>query len=156
MGEGRPDPESVGERLRILALYSLPPAGSPLNLRRERQMLRRRIQQLVGAGRAAIDLHIPQYGVTPDRLRDVIEEGEGCDVIHFSGHGLPGALVLERPDAVAIRFRDRSGAAAAPGRRPATPIDDRHGAAESSGTLSENEICPFTTAGRFISGRSAG
>jgi CHAT domain len=84
--------------LRIFALFSLPPAQSPLNLRRERQMLRRRVQQLVGASGLAVELHVLQYGVTRNRLRNVLEQGEGWDVIHFSGHGLPGALVLERPD----------------------------------------------------------
>jgi CHAT domain-containing protein len=39
-----------------------------------------------------------QYGVTRDTLREALEDGEGWDVIHFSGHGLPGALVLETPD----------------------------------------------------------
>jgi hypothetical protein len=98
MGEEPPAPEPVGERLRILALFSVPPTGSPLNLRRERQMLRRRVQRLVGASGLAVDLHVLQYGVTRDRLRDVLEQGEGWDVIHFSGHGMPGALVLEQPD----------------------------------------------------------
>jgi hypothetical protein len=97
-GEEPATPEPVGDRLRILALFSLPRAGSPLNLRRERQMLRRRVRDLVGANGLAIDLHILQYGVTRDRLRDVLEQGGGWDVIHFSGHGLPGALLLERPD----------------------------------------------------------
>jgi len=45
-----------------------------------------------------------QYGVTRDRLRDVLEEAEGWDVIHISGHGSPGELLLEtaagRPDRV--------------------------------------------------------
>ena len=39
-----------------------------------------------------------QYGVTRERLAGVLEEAEGWDVIHFSGHGLPGALVLEQRD----------------------------------------------------------
>jgi hypothetical protein len=98
IGAEPPLPDPVGERLRILALFSLPPAGSPLNLRRERQMLRRRVQRLVGASGLAVELHVLQYGVTRDRLRDVLEQGEGWDVIHFSGHGMPGALVLEGPD----------------------------------------------------------
>ncbi|HXW24974.1 MAG TPA: CHAT domain-containing protein [Xanthobacteraceae bacterium] len=88
----------VGERLRILALFSLPPTGSPLNLRRERQMLRKLVRRLVGNSRLAVDLRVLQYGVTRDNLREALEDGEGWDVIHFSGHGLPGALVLERPD----------------------------------------------------------
>jgi hypothetical protein len=47
----------------------------------------------VGARGLAVELHVLQYGVTRDRLRDLLEQGEGWDVIHFSGHGLPGALV---------------------------------------------------------------
>jgi hypothetical protein len=90
--------DPVRERLRILALFSLPPVGSPLNLRRERQMLRRRVRDLVGARGLAVELHVLQYGVTRERLRDTLEQGEGWDVIHFSGHGMPGALVLELPD----------------------------------------------------------
>ena len=50
----------------------------------------------------AVDLHVLQYGVTRERLRDVLEQGEGWDVIHFSGHGMPGALVLERDAADAF------------------------------------------------------
>jgi len=95
----KPDPaEPVGERLRILALFSLPPAGSPLNLRRERQMLRALVRQLVGAAGLGVELHVLQYGVTRESLQEVLEQGEGWDVIHFSGHGQPGALLLERPD----------------------------------------------------------
>ena len=45
-------------------------------------------------GRAA-DVRVLQYGVTRDRLRDVLEEDEGWDVIHISGHGAPGELLLE-------------------------------------------------------------
>jgi hypothetical protein len=97
-GDGPPDADPIGERLRILALFSLPPTGSPLNLRRERQMLRRRVRDLSGARGLAVDLHVLQYGVTRERLRDVLEQGEGWDVIHFSGHGTRGALVLEQPD----------------------------------------------------------
>ena len=97
-GEEPLDADPVGKRLRILALFSLPPAGSPLNLRRERQMLRQRVQELVGDRGLAVDLHVLQYGVTRDRLQNVLQQGEGWDVIHFSGHGLPGALVLEQPD----------------------------------------------------------
>ena len=39
-----------------------------------------------------------QYGVTRERLREVLEEAEGWDVIHVSGHGVPGELVLETAD----------------------------------------------------------
>ncbi len=95
----RPLPANpVGDRLRILALFSLPPTGSPLNLRRERQMLRSLVRRLTGACGSAIELRVLQYGVTRSSLRDALEQGESWDVIHFSGHGQPGSLVLEKPD----------------------------------------------------------
>jgi len=82
----------VGERLRVLGLFSLPEGGQPLSLRRERQALVGLLTRI--AGRAA-DVRVLQYGVTRDRLRDVLEEDEGWDVIHISGHGAPGELLLE-------------------------------------------------------------
>ncbi len=85
----------IGDRLRLLAVFSLPPAGSPLNLRRERQMLRALVRRL---SVSAIELRVLQYGVTRDSLRDVLQEGDGWDLLHFSGHGLPGSLVLEKAD----------------------------------------------------------
>ena len=94
--DAKPPPAApIGDRLRLLAVFSLPPAGSPLNLRRERQMLRALVRRLSGS---AIELRVLQYGVTRDTLRDVLREGEGWDLLHFSGHGLPGSLVLEKPD----------------------------------------------------------
>ena len=36
-----------------------------------------------------------QSGVTRPRLENVLLEAEGWDVVHLSGHGLPGGLVLE-------------------------------------------------------------
>ena len=49
-------------------------------------------------------MRVLQYGVTRDRLREVLADGEGWDVIHISGHGSPGQLLLEtgegRPDSV--------------------------------------------------------
>jgi hypothetical protein len=45
-----------------------------------------------------------QYGVTRDRLQDVLADDEGWDAIHISGHGSPGRLLLEteagKPDRV--------------------------------------------------------
>lgn len=90
--------QPVGQRLRILALFSLPPTGSPLNLRRERQALRTLAKQVSVAAGKALELRVLQYGVTRDSLRQALEEGEGWDIIHFSGHGLPGTLALETPD----------------------------------------------------------
>jgi hypothetical protein len=97
-GSNSAEHSPVGERLRILALFSLPPAASALNLRRERQTLRSFVRKLNGAHGFAVDLRILQYGVTRERLVEVIEEEEGWDIIHFSGHGLPGSLILEKSD----------------------------------------------------------
>ncbi|MBO0805289.1 MAG: CHAT domain-containing protein [Nocardiopsaceae bacterium] len=87
-------PNPVGERLRVLGLFSLPEQSSPLNLRRERQSLLTLIRTIAANGRAA-DVKVLQYGVTRDRLRDVLTEAEGWDIIHVSGHGAPGELLLE-------------------------------------------------------------
>ena len=58
-------------------------------------MLRALVRRL---SMSAIELRVLQYGVTRDSLRDVLQEGEGWDLLHFSGHGLPGSLVLEKAD----------------------------------------------------------
>ena len=58
----------------------------------------------INAAGKAVDVRVLQYGVTRDRLRDVLEEAEGWDMIHVSGHGRPGSLTLEtatgQPDRV--------------------------------------------------------
>ena len=93
----------VGERLRVLGLFSLPEGGRSLNLRRERAELVRLVRAIAATGKA-VDVRVLQYGVTRDRLRDVLGEAEGWDIIHVSGHGRPGSLVLEtasgQPDRV--------------------------------------------------------
>jgi tetratricopeptide (TPR) repeat protein len=93
-----PKAAPIGDRLRLLALFSLPPAGSPLNLRRERQMLQALVRRLTRAAGLAVELRVLQYGVTRDSLRDALQEEDGWDVVHFSGHGLPGSLILETPE----------------------------------------------------------
>jgi hypothetical protein len=87
----------VGERLRILAVFSLPVDANALNLRQERYELARSIRAIGQQGRA-IDLRVLQYGVTRDSLKQVLADGDGWDVVHFSGHGLEAHLVLEKPD----------------------------------------------------------
>jgi hypothetical protein len=87
----------VGERLRVLGLFSLPIGGAPLNLRRERQALVQLFAEIGGLGLAA-DMRVLQYGVNRQRLLDVLEEGEGWDVIHLAGHGALGQLALETED----------------------------------------------------------
>jgi tetratricopeptide (TPR) repeat protein len=84
----------VGSRLRILGLFSLPEGGQALNLRRERHALVQTMRRVAGRGKA-VEMRVLQYGVTRDRLRTILEEGEGWDVIHISGHGAPGELLLE-------------------------------------------------------------
>jgi hypothetical protein len=87
----------VGERLRILAVFSLPVDFPALNLRQERYELSRAIRA-IGQQNRAIDLRVLQYGVTQDALRELLEDGEGWDIVHFSGHGLASRLVLESAD----------------------------------------------------------
>ena len=94
-GDGAGAP--AGDRLRVLGLFSLPEGGQPLNLRRERHALVRLLTGIQAEGRA-VDVRVLQYGVTRDRLREVLEEDEGWDVIHISGHGAPGVLLLEKTD----------------------------------------------------------
>jgi tetratricopeptide (TPR) repeat protein len=97
------DPVPVGDQLRVLGLFSLPEGGQSLNLRRERHALVRLINRIVANGKAA-EVRVLQYGVTRERLQEVLEEAEGWDVIHISGHGAPGELLLEtaagKPDKV--------------------------------------------------------
>ncbi|MGW3646994.1 CHAT domain-containing protein [Streptomyces sp. NPDC000878] len=94
-GDGRP--------VRVLALFSLPEGSRALNLRRERLALTRLFTAAADAGRA-VEAHTLQYGVTRERLRAVLARPAGWDLVHVSGHGAPGELLLEtdagRPDRV--------------------------------------------------------
>jgi hypothetical protein len=45
-----------------------------------------------------VELHVLQYGVTRERLEEALSDGRGWDVLHVSGHGLAGGLLLERLD----------------------------------------------------------
>jgi hypothetical protein len=93
-GAGEAPGVPVGGRLRVLGLFSLPVGGRPLNLRRERQALVGMFAEIAGGGRA-VEVRVLQYGVTRDRLQKVLEDADGWDVIHISGHGAPGELELE-------------------------------------------------------------
>jgi tetratricopeptide (TPR) repeat protein len=84
--------------LRVLGVYSLPDDEMPLGLRRERHELEKLVNSICQTGGRAVELRVLQYGVTRQLLRETLEEGEGWDVVHFSGHGLAGGLVLERDD----------------------------------------------------------
>ncbi|NBC33930.1 MAG: CHAT domain-containing protein [Alphaproteobacteria bacterium] len=95
--DAAPPPRSapIADRLRILALFSLPPATGALNLREERQALKRLVAALTGTAGLAVELKVLQYGVTRALLGEALDDGEGWDVVHFSGHGVAGSLVLE-------------------------------------------------------------
>ena len=97
----------VDDTLRMLAVFSLPSDASALGLRRERHALKRLITTIAQTQGKAIELRIVQYGVTREILRDVMEDGEGWDVMHFSGHGLPAGLLLEKPDSTQDRVSVR-------------------------------------------------
>jgi tetratricopeptide (TPR) repeat protein len=86
---------AVGDRLRVLGVFSLPVDASALNLRRERYALARLVQEIATSNGKAIELRVLQYGATRERLREVLLEGPGWDVVHLSGHGLPTGLLLE-------------------------------------------------------------
>jgi len=85
----------VGERLRMLAVFSLPEDASALNLRRERYALAQLVHEFAAANGRAVQLRVLQYGATRARLEDVLLEEPGWDVLHISGHGLPAGLLLE-------------------------------------------------------------
>ena len=82
----------------MLAVFSLPTDESPLSLRRERYQLMKLIDQLAQTRGFAIEMRVLQYGTTRQSLQEALEEGEGWDLIHFSGHGDKAMLILENPD----------------------------------------------------------
>ena len=90
--------------LRVLAVFSLPSQASPLNLRRERYGLAQLVDQLRQIRGAGVTLRVIQYGATRQTLKDALRQGAGWDVIHLSGHGLSGQLMLEdsegKPDII--------------------------------------------------------
>ncbi len=100
------DVAPIGDRLRVLGLFSLPVGGQALNLRRERYGLVRLLAGIASVDRA-VDVRVLQYGVTRARLQEVLEEDEGWDVIHISGHGAPGELLLETEDGSQQRISAR-------------------------------------------------
>ena len=96
-GPASGEAEPVGVRLRVLGLFSLPEGGQALSLRRDRQSLAGLIEDVGAMGKAA-DVRVLQYGVTRNRLRDVLTDAEGWDIVHVSGHGSPGQFLLETDD----------------------------------------------------------
>jgi tetratricopeptide (TPR) repeat protein len=98
-GESAPvDHQPVEGALRMLAVFSLPTDVNALNLRHERHRLARLIRDIAKQKHLAIDLRVLQYGATRDALRQILKDGDGWDILHFSGHGLQAHLVLEKQD----------------------------------------------------------
>lgn len=91
-------PVPIQDRLRMLAVFSLPTDVSALSLRRERYQLMKLINQMAQTSGFAIEMRVLQYGTTRQSLQEALEEGEGWDLIHFSGHGDEATLILENPD----------------------------------------------------------
>lgn len=90
--------KTIGDRLRVLGVFSLPTDISALALRRERYQLMKLIEGIAQNHGVAIDLRVLQYGTTRKTLQEVLAEGDGWDLIHFSGHGARALLVLEKED----------------------------------------------------------
>lgn len=66
----------IQDRLRMLAVFSLPTDISALSLRRERYELMRLVNQLAQANGYAIEMRVLQYGTTRQSLQEALEEGE--------------------------------------------------------------------------------
>ena len=110
--------EQAGRALRILAAFSLPVAANPLNLRRERYGLQRLVRELNQTRGAAVELRVVQYGATRETLQEALEEDAGWDIIHLSGHGERGELLLEDDRGAATPSTRTSGAACSTRRGP--------------------------------------
>jgi tetratricopeptide (TPR) repeat protein len=90
--------QPIGDRLRMLAVFSLPTDVSALNLRYERYQLKKLVNSIARNRGLAIELRVLQYGVTREALKAILKQQGGWDIIHFSGHGLAAGLVLENLD----------------------------------------------------------
>lgn len=85
----------TADAFRVLAVFSLPHGENPLSLRRERVELEKLLEKLAQTRARAVELRVLQYGATREIFKDALEEAAGWDLIHISGHGLQGELVLE-------------------------------------------------------------
>ncbi|MBI4674223.1 MAG: CHAT domain-containing protein [Chloroflexi bacterium] len=90
-----PRPKQAHATLRVLAVFSLPSDVNPLNLRRERYELTKLVRRIAQTRGVALELRVIQYGATREILREALADADGWDVIHFSGHGERGVLLLE-------------------------------------------------------------
>jgi hypothetical protein len=71
---------------------------SVLALRRERYELGKLIRRIAAKRGRLVELTVVQYGVTRQKLAEIADTGDGWDVLHLSGHGGPGAFLLEHAD----------------------------------------------------------
>jgi tetratricopeptide (TPR) repeat protein len=90
--------QQVGQSLRVLAIFSQPAAQSALALRRERRALEALVARLHAVEGRAVELAVAQYGVTREGLAELAADPQGFDVLHISGHGSAGLIMLEQPD----------------------------------------------------------
>jgi tetratricopeptide (TPR) repeat protein len=90
--------QPVTDALRMLAVFSQPTRTSVLALRRERYALARLIRRIAVRQRVAVQLRVVQYGVTRERLEEIVDSGDGWDILHLSGHGGRGLFLLEHAD----------------------------------------------------------
>ncbi len=88
-------PPPPHKRLRVLAAFSSPTNESQLSLRQERYRLAVLARKLIERNSKDLDLNVLQYGATAGSLRKALEDGEGWDIVHLSGHGTAGVLMLE-------------------------------------------------------------
>ncbi|WFE58555.1 CHAT domain-containing protein [Micromonospora sp. WMMD712] len=80
--------------VRMLAVFSLPTGTTALRLRSERQ----RLTSLIRGLDRSIELEVMQWGVTRAALADAMARDGGPDLLHLSGHGRQGRILLEGPD----------------------------------------------------------
>jgi CHAT domain len=90
--------EPVRDVLRVLAVFSQPTQTGTLALRQERYALTQLIRRFVAHERAVVELSVVQYGVTRQRIAEIIDSGDGWDVLHLAGHGGPRQFLLEQAD----------------------------------------------------------
>lgn len=93
-----PDKERLGDELRMLALFSRPPSETFLDVRRERWMLTTTIRRYAARTHKRIKLEVLDYGVTRDVLLGMAQAYPGWDLLHISGHGRAGSVLLENRD----------------------------------------------------------
>ncbi|MFE5718736.1 Clp protease N-terminal domain-containing protein [Streptomyces erythrochromogenes] len=100
LGEDAPGYTVQGpmEPPRMLAAFSLPAGSSAMAVRRERRLLLRLTAAATADAEGRADLRVLQYGVTRERLAEAFAAEAGWDLVHLSGHGVPGGLLLESED----------------------------------------------------------